>query len=271
MLPKNLKYGSKVESAMAESYRSNIAPQNGTDGYGLGTTIIINIPTANNLVLVPTESYLKFQSDPLGLEKYNLLLEKYCLENNVIHEITSIGIIEKYNQTLLNEYFSKHWVPDNLAGPSSPTRISTFIKDDEWLLDVGCGANPFKSLVKNVIGIDPAFDQADVKCTIEEYQPTRVFDVATCLGSINFGDEDIIERQIDKVVSCLAPTSRIYWRLNPGRPDHGNMECFSVPFFPWTFEKLNLFAKKHNYLQTEEKIDENSTRKRFYAEWHRTS
>jgi len=62
MLPKNLKYGSKVESAMAESYRSNIAPQNGTDGYGLGTTIIINIPTANNLVLVPTESYLKFQS-----------------------------------------------------------------------------------------------------------------------------------------------------------------------------------------------------------------
>jgi hypothetical protein len=60
MLPKNLKYGSKVESAMARSSRVNVAPQNGTSGYNLGDTIIINIPTRNNLVLVPTESYLKF-------------------------------------------------------------------------------------------------------------------------------------------------------------------------------------------------------------------
>ena len=59
MLPKNLKYGSKVESAYARSYRTNIAPQNGTS-YGLGDNIIINIPTRNNLVLVPSESYLKF-------------------------------------------------------------------------------------------------------------------------------------------------------------------------------------------------------------------
>jgi hypothetical protein len=60
MLPKQLKYGSKVESAMADSYRTNIAPQNGTGSYPLGNTIIINIPTANNLVLATTESYLKF-------------------------------------------------------------------------------------------------------------------------------------------------------------------------------------------------------------------
>ena len=60
MLPKTLKYGSKIESAYARSMRSNIAPQNGTSGYGLGDTIIINIPTRNNLCLVPSESYLKF-------------------------------------------------------------------------------------------------------------------------------------------------------------------------------------------------------------------
>ena len=60
MLPKQLKYTSKIESAMAQSYRSNIQPQNGTGPYSLGQTIIINIPTANNLVLAPTESYLKF-------------------------------------------------------------------------------------------------------------------------------------------------------------------------------------------------------------------
>eukprot|EP01038_Epipyxis_sp_PR26KG_P017347 gene17347-23956_t len=61
MLPKQLKYGSKVESAMAQSYRTNnIQPQNGTSPYTLGQTIISNAPTANNIVLAPTESYLKF-------------------------------------------------------------------------------------------------------------------------------------------------------------------------------------------------------------------
>jgi len=60
MLPKTLKYQSKVESAMAQSYRTNIAPQNGTGPYPLGSNIIINIPTSNNLVLATTESYLKF-------------------------------------------------------------------------------------------------------------------------------------------------------------------------------------------------------------------
>lgn len=60
MLPKTLKYGSKIESAYARSMKSNIAPQNGTGPYLLGDTIIVNIPTRNNLCLVPSESYLKF-------------------------------------------------------------------------------------------------------------------------------------------------------------------------------------------------------------------
>ena len=60
MLPKNLKYQTRIESAAAKSHRSNIPPQNGTSTYGYGDTIIVNIPTRNNLVLVPSESYFKF-------------------------------------------------------------------------------------------------------------------------------------------------------------------------------------------------------------------
>eukprot|EP01038_Epipyxis_sp_PR26KG_P014346 gene14346-19241_t len=45
---------------MSSSYRTNIQPQGGTNGYSTGQTIIFNIPTQNNLVLAPTESYLKF-------------------------------------------------------------------------------------------------------------------------------------------------------------------------------------------------------------------
>lgn len=61
MLPKNLKYGSKIESAVARSSRVNIQPQNGSGDYVANDTIIFNLPTRNNLVMVPTESYLKFQ------------------------------------------------------------------------------------------------------------------------------------------------------------------------------------------------------------------
>ncbi len=60
MLPKQLHYQSKIESAPSRSQRLNVAPQNGTGPYNIGDTIIINIPTRANLVLAPSESYLKF-------------------------------------------------------------------------------------------------------------------------------------------------------------------------------------------------------------------
>lgn len=63
MIPKNLQYQSKVESAPARRYRTNIQPQNGqgtsASGYGANNTIIINIPTRNNTALIPSESVLK--------------------------------------------------------------------------------------------------------------------------------------------------------------------------------------------------------------------
>ena len=60
MLPKNLYYQNKVETASARAYTSAIQPQNGTGPYTNNNTIIINIPTSPNTVLVPSESFLKF-------------------------------------------------------------------------------------------------------------------------------------------------------------------------------------------------------------------
>jgi len=59
MLPKNVKYQSKLESSLAKSYKSNLQPQSG-NVFGLGETLQFNIPTRNNLLLCPTESFLKF-------------------------------------------------------------------------------------------------------------------------------------------------------------------------------------------------------------------
>lgn len=60
MLPKNLKYGNKIESASGTvAYTSHIQPQN-SGPYSDGQTILINVPTRNNLCLINSESVLKF-------------------------------------------------------------------------------------------------------------------------------------------------------------------------------------------------------------------
>ena len=87
MLPKNLKFGSKVESASARSYRSNIAPQNGTGVYNLGDTIIVNVPTRNNLCLVPTESYLKFDARVTSGGAGNVVRWDSCGAHGLIQRI----------------------------------------------------------------------------------------------------------------------------------------------------------------------------------------
>jgi len=107
VLPKKLKYGSKVESAYARSYRTNIAPNNGTT-YNLGEKIIINIPTRSNLVLVPTESYLKFNlaitNTSGAVNNYRLdacgahaLIQKINIYHgsNLIQEIDNYGLLAK--------------------------------------------------------------------------------------------------------------------------------------------------------------------------------
>lgn len=107
MLPKNLKYGNKVESSSAAAYTSNIAPQNGTGPYGAGQTIIINIPTRNNLVLIGSESTLKFSltvtngganaADYIRLDRAGAsgVIERLRLYSgsNLLEDVSSYGLL----------------------------------------------------------------------------------------------------------------------------------------------------------------------------------
>lgn len=174
------------------------------------------------------------------------------------------------DQNFLNTYFRHNWKPSIDAYQwSSYKTIASKIRDTEWLLDVGCGHNPFKDLVKNVVGIDPARDEADHTVSIEDYSPNRLFDVATCLGSINFGTEQRILAQIEKVVSCLKEDAIIYWRSNPGRKDHYHVDCNSIDFFPWSFELHKRYAKKFGLVCVNEQIESNGKVERLYCEWRR--
>ena len=121
------------------------------------------------------------------------------------------------NQKKLNKYFSKVWEPSPIGEwEYSGIQIIDKIKPHETVIDVGCGYNLFKDKIKNLLGIDPANDEADIKISLEHFLPDDKYDVALCLGSINFGDVNRITNQIAKVISILNDTSRIYWRCNPG-------------------------------------------------------
>jgi hypothetical protein len=175
------------------------------------------------------------------------------------------------NQQYLNNYFGNIWhkhsdpcTKENKSGLELLTKIT----DNDSVIDVGCGRNPFKGKIKNLLGVDPAFDQADVKCTIDEFVTDTKFDVALCLGSINFGNENTILNQIKCVVNLLKPTARIYWRVNPGLQDHGNKECYAIEFFPWSPGLLTDFAREFGFEVAELKNDLNN---RLYCEWSRSN
>lgn len=175
-----------------------------------------------------------------------------------------------HNQSFLNEYFGQHWQPSTDAFTYSGYQaIAAKIKPHELVLDVGCGRNPFKALLPFVTGVDPAFAEADYRCTIEEFNLGKLYDVALCLGSINFGDDHVIHRQVTKVIDCLKPQARVYWRLNPGRQDHASSLCQQIDFYPWTHERLRKLAVYHGFEQRNEQVEGNGRVQRLYAEWHR--
>ena len=173
-------------------------------------------------------------------------------------------------QTTLNNYFSTTWRSNLNQYKYSGWELINKIQPNELVLDVGCGFNEFKHKISSLIGIDPANTRADLCVSIEHFAEDssnhNKFDVAFCLGSINFGSEANIISQINCVIKCLKPHARIYWRCNPGLADHGNEECKDIEFFPWTIEKHTEFADLFGFKLVTARWD---TSNRIYAEWDR--
>ena len=173
------------------------------------------------------------------------------------------------NQDFLNQYFSETWTGDIASYQYSGFKLLEHIRPSDRVIDVGCGDNPFKGKIPNLVGVDPANSKADVMLPIEDYETDEKFDIAFCLGSINFGTHEIIEGQIAKIVSLLTPCGRIFWRCNPGRKDHNNKLCEEIDFYPWTFELLEDYARQFGFKVVDARMDRNSRNERLYCEWQR--
>ena len=181
-------------------------------------------------------------------------------------------------QDTLDDYYRNHYPGrfpefvqrENLA-------LLELVQHDKFILDVGCGNNYFRSKFKNLIGIDPANSLADYEETVEEFASRAVersiskFDVAFCLGSINFGLEQNIIKQLKSLISLMKDTNKIYWRCNAGI-DHSSTKYTKTKLdvFPWTMELHQTLSRQFGY-RVVDSVWTNSTDKqqRVYAEWCR--
>ena len=144
----------------------------------------------------------------------------------------------------MNSYFNGIWKDTNYqffkySGYSLVDYVNN--QKPSSVLDVGCGYNRFKGKIKNLIGIDPYNESADIKVSIENYN-TVPYDIALCLGSINFGDEKTIDNQIDKLHTLWR--SEAIFRVNPGIPHKG---VDGIEWYKWTPEKIYSIAEQYKY------------------------
>lgn len=154
----------------------------------------------------------------------------------------------------LKEYFTNrtdktkegYWNPDYNREEKNreENNILADISDTDKVLDVGCGYHPFKGRIKNLIGIDKYNDHADVLIDILDYDAAaESFDVVLALGSTNLHSFELIEKQIEKIVSWCRPGGKIFMRVNPGMEDEISPKKF---LYKWTLGDIDYLTKKHD-------------------------
>ena len=170
------------------------------------------------------------------------------------------------DKEFIKEYFGKHWVSRTNHYTYSNHSIADKILPGERVIDIGCGNNEFKPLITGLIGIDIVNPAADVVVDFDEYETEEKFDVALTLGSIQYGNEADIRRQLNKLASILKPVCRVYWRTNTGVRDHKNELVNQVPYYPWTIDEHYRLAQDYGF---KVQFIAEDLYGRLYAEWIR--
>lgn len=155
-------------------------------------------------------------------------------------------IVADLSERYTHRFFAEIWKPRTGEYDHSGWALVEAVNklNPEKVLDVGCGYNPFKGRINNLIGIDPYNDAADYEVDILDYRVKPAsHDVVIALGSINFNSKDEIEQRFEHCVNLLKPGGKFFLRANPGLPHKTGPW---VDIFPWTFEVVNEFAEKYN-------------------------
>lgn len=158
----------------------------------------------------------------------------FDIELKQIDDIEIHALAEQIDRAVLKNYFSKVWQPETkkfkYSGLAIIDEVNAMSPDN--VIDIGCGYNEFKGKIKNLIGIDPYNDRADIDIHTLDYKPDIQFDVAICLGSINFGSSDKILAELENVVNMVKSGGMLYFRVNPGI-QHDKPEAKWINFYDW--------------------------------------
>ena len=138
------------------------------------------------------------------------------------------------DKACLHRYFSEVWQPETKKFKYSGLAIIDEVNNlkPDNVIDIGCGYNEFKGKIKNLVGIDPYNDKADIMVHILDYKADIEYDVAICLGSINFGSSDKILSELQAVVNMVKDNGFLYFRVNPGI-QHTRPTAKWINFYDW--------------------------------------
>ena len=150
----------------------------------------------------------------------------------------------------MESYFNGKWQDKNFECLQySGYQLVNYVNDQKprSVLDIGCGYNRFKNKIDKLIGIDPYNKAADIPLPLEEICTSMKFDIVLALGSINFGDESVIDNQMD-IIDKLFEREAIF-RVNPGIShdwaDAADIQ--GIHWYPWTKDKIYAIADHYKY------------------------
>ncbi len=204
-------------------------------------------------------------------------LEKFCKENIGVTPSRKqlVALVDDLDSKVMHNYFGNkgNWRPDNknfnASGEALIEKVNSL--NPKKVLDIGCGYNLLKGKIQNLWGIDPFNSNADEMRDLLDVRVDGEYDVVLCLGSLNFGCEKQIDKQIEKAVSLCTPGGSLFWRVNPGLT-HSRAGAEWVDFFEWSPDKLREFAEIHNCdcvdIQ-EDRWRDDKEGLRYYAHWIR--
>ena len=169
-------------------------------------------------------------------------IELTDIDNNNIAELANT-----VDEAVLEKYFTKVWQAQTKKYKYSGLSIIDEINNmrPRSVIDIGCGYNEFKGKIDNLVGIDPWNPRADLQSTVEHLDSDIKYDVAICLGSINFGSTDKIVKEMTAVVDAVADGGLLYFRVNPGE-QHDAPEAKWIQFYKWDPTFISNIAKHLN-------------------------
>tara|TARA_Y100000114_G_scaffold87155_1_gene80624 strand:- start:11317 stop:11904 length:588 start_codon:yes stop_codon:yes gene_type:complete len=143
---------------------------------------------------------------------------------------------------IISTFSKKHFRPGALTkfAETSLAMVDEInAMDPSLVLDLGCGTNIFKNKIQHLVGIDILNRHEDIVCPIEKldtiFQP-ECADIVLALGSINFGEHDLIAEQLWQTKRVLKPGGLIYFRVN-----HNTTHEI---YYDWDLNKLDMFTEK---------------------------